>query len=352
MTESITLEAWIYVYDWCGNRRVFQKGSGDNQYFLLVHAGIFEIGLRGTSIGDLGALPPSTNVWHHVAGVYNFDQSIAQLFFDGNKVAEKENVTGNLQTSLDPLYIGTKYPGAPYGDYFYGMIDEVRVWNIARTQPEIEMYMDRELQRTEPGLVGYWSFNEGSGPITYDITSNNNDGYLNGDVLWVKSNAPLSNWIIADPQSGICYVDSTINILISVNAVDLDLGDYYTSIIVSSNDPQNSNLIIPVLLKVTSSLGIDDQIAGNIPKKFSLSYNYPNPFNPVTMINYQLPITNYVDLSIYNLLGQKVKTLVSEKQNAGYHQVEWDASGFASGIYYYRIEADEFQDVKKMILIK
>jgi flagellar hook assembly protein FlgD len=59
-----------------------------------------------------------------------------------------------------------------------------------------------------------------------------------------------------------------------------------------------------------------------------------------------------VELSVYNLLGQKVATLVSENQNAGYHQVEWDASGFAGGIYYYRIEAGEFQDVKKMILIK
>jgi flagellar hook assembly protein FlgD len=59
-----------------------------------------------------------------------------------------------------------------------------------------------------------------------------------------------------------------------------------------------------------------------------------------------------VELSIYNLLGQKVVTLVSEKQRAGYHQVEWDASGFASGIYYYKVEAGEYQDVKKMILLR
>ena len=57
-------------------------------------------------------------------------------------------------------------------------------------------------------------------------------------------------------------------------------------------------------------------------------------------------------MSVYNLLGQKVATLVNERQQAGYHRVEWDASGFASGIYYYRIEAGEFQDVKKMILLR
>jgi hypothetical protein len=85
---------------------------------------------------------------------------------------------------------------------------------------------------------------------------------------------------------------------------------------------------------------------------FKLLQNYPNPFNPLTTINYELPATNYVELSIYNLLGQKVATLVSENQKAGEHQVKWDASAFASGIYYSRIEAGVFQDVKKLILIR
>ena len=89
-----------------------------------------------------------------------------------------------------------------------------------------------------------------------------------------------------------------------------------------------------------------------VPKQIELLQNYPNPFNPRTIINYELPITNFVNLSIYNLLGQKVRTLVSEKKKAGYHQVEWDALGFASGIYIYRIKAGEFQDVKKMVLLR
>jgi aminopeptidase N len=86
--------------------------------------------------------------------------------------------------------------------------------------------------------------------------------------------------------------------------------------------------------------------------RFQLHQNFPNPFNPKTIINYELSIANDVDLSIYNLLGQKVATLVSEKQKAGYHQVEWDASGFASGLYYYKIKSGEFMDMKKMILLR
>jgi L-ascorbate metabolism protein UlaG (beta-lactamase superfamily) len=86
--------------------------------------------------------------------------------------------------------------------------------------------------------------------------------------------------------------------------------------------------------------------------EYHLYQNYPNPFNPITKINYELPITNYVNLSIFNLLGELVTTLVDEKQNAGYHQVVWDATGMASGVYYYKIEAGEFVDVKKMVLLR
>jgi Fe-S cluster assembly iron-binding protein IscA len=90
----------------------------------------------------------------------------------------------------------------------------------------------------------------------------------------------------------------------------------------------------------------------HLPANYKLYSNYPNPFNPSTMIKYQLPMASDVDLSIYNLLGQKVATLINELQGAGSHQVEWDASRFSSGVYYYRIEAGEFQDVKKMVLLK
>jgi hypothetical protein len=88
------------------------------------------------------------------------------------------------------------------------------------------------------------------------------------------------------------------------------------------------------------------------PVTFQLDAAYPNPFNPSTTITYRLPKTSEVELNIYNLLGQKVATLVSKKQPAGQYQVQWDASNFASGIYYYIIKAGEFRQVKKMILLR
>ena len=89
------------------------------------------------------------------------------------------------------------------------------------------------------------------------------------------------------------------------------------------------------------------------PTSFMLYQNFPNPFNPFTMINYQLPVTSEVELSIYNLMGQKMTTLVSEKQLAGIHNVEWDGSGFISGVYYYRIKTGQgFMQTKKLVLLK
>jgi hypothetical protein len=94
------------------------------------------------------------------------------------------------------------------------------------------------------------------------------------------------------------------------------------------------------------------------PEVYSLSDNYPNPFNPETTIKYQLPEAGDVNLEVYNMLGQVVRTLVSTNQNAGRYVLQWDATNdsghpLSSGIYFYRIQAGgEFQSIKKMLLLK
>jgi len=90
----------------------------------------------------------------------------------------------------------------------------------------------------------------------------------------------------------------------------------------------------------------------NAPGHYTLWQNYPNPFNPSTTIEFTLPKISNVRIEVYNIAGQKVKTLVNKKLQAGNHQVEYNAENFSSGVYFYRIEAGEFQDVKKMILLR
>ncbi len=89
-----------------------------------------------------------------------------------------------------------------------------------------------------------------------------------------------------------------------------------------------------------------------IPREFSLSQNYPNPFNPNTTIQFSLPKTARVALKIYNTLGQEVVQLVSQQMNAGIYTVEWNASCFASGVYYYKLEAGSFTETKKLVLLR
>ena len=88
------------------------------------------------------------------------------------------------------------------------------------------------------------------------------------------------------------------------------------------------------------------------PDIYALSQNYPNPFNPTTEIAFDLPNKTDVKLSIFNILGQKVATLVDKNMSAGSYTVEWDASEAATGVYFYKLEADSFTETRKMMLLK
>jgi hypothetical protein len=93
-------------------------------------------------------------------------------------------------------------------------------------------------------------------------------------------------------------------------------------------------------------------INANVPKEFSLFQNYPNPFNPVTNINFSIPKSGMVKLVVYDILGKQVYELVNGNYNAGSYKVDFNASFLSSGVYFYKIEAEGFTDVKKMMLVK
>ena len=97
---------------------------------------------------------------------------------------------------------------------------------------------------------------------------------------------------------------------------------------------------------------IEEYTHDHVVQNFQLKQNYPNPFNPKTVISWQLPKISHVDLSVYNILGQKLATLVLEKQRAGHHEILFNGENFPTGIYIYRIQANEWGDFKKMMLIK
>jgi len=99
-------------------------------------------------------------------------------------------------------------------------------------------------------------------------------------------------------------------------------------------------------------VGVEDEKVSNVATTFSLEQNYPNPFNPVTTIEYSIAKAEKVKISVYNVLGQKVDELVNNKMQAGVYKVNWNASGFASGMYFYKIQAGNFVKTRKMLLMK
>ncbi len=104
-------------------------------------------------------------------------------------------------------------------------------------------------------------------------------------------------------------------------------------------------------LKYDTTVGVE-KLADEVPQSFVLYQNYPNPFNPSTTIKFALPITSKVKVSIYNSPGQLIETLVDKEMQSGNHEVNFDASRLASGIYFYQLKAGAFIETKKMILLK
>jgi hypothetical protein len=123
--------------------------------------------------------------------------------------------------------------------------------------------------------------------------------------------------------------------------------------VVSQEDEPNPNFSIAegVTFRTTTPTGLGDPQASLIDG-FVLNQNYPNPFNPVTVIEYSIPKSSELEISVYNLLGQRVQILFSGKQEAGSHKVEFDGTELPSGIYLYQIKSDNFMAYKKCILLK
>ena len=89
-----------------------------------------------------------------------------------------------------------------------------------------------------------------------------------------------------------------------------------------------------------------------IPEKYSLAQNYPNPFNPTTIIKYQIPELSFITIKVYDVLGSEVVTLVNEEKVAGNYEIEFNATQLPSGVYFYRLQAGNFIETKKMVLMK
>ncbi|MFN3560988.1 MAG: VPS10 domain-containing protein [Chloroherpetonaceae bacterium] len=188
------------------------------------------------------------------------------------------------------------------------------------------------------------SFVVSSAPVsdTLRIFNNGNGTLVISDIQnSLQNNLSISRRTLSIPPQS--------SDTVTVTALPSVAGVYRDTIRIVSNAP-NSPELIPVSVQVLLSSGKDR--LPNQPKAFALEQNYPNPFNPSTVIRYQIPTASDVKLSVYDMLGREVATLVNQWQAAGQYSVVFNAQSLSSGTYFYRLTAGEFTSIKKMMLVK
>jgi len=134
---------------------------------------------------------------------------------------------------------------------------------------------------------------------------------------------------------------------------NVPLNTYYWSVEVQDLEGETAYSSVQTF-QVDYVMGIDGSM---IPVEFALLQNYPNPFNPITTLRYDIPENSRVNITIYDMLGRQVKTLINQTQDAGYRSIIWDATNdygkpVSAGLYLYQIQAGEYMQTKKMVLLK
>jgi len=161
------------------------------------------------------------------------------------------------------------------------------------------------------------------------------------------------SWLELKTNNGQLAGGEADTVVVKIDAANLDVDDFSGVILMMTNDPDELVVQIPVSLDVVTSVSEDDIL----PARFALSRNYPNPFNPETRIEFELATQSNVRLEVYNLLGQKIRTLVNGTRSAGSHKVVWDAKDktgkeVGTGVYVYQMTAGEYTSSQKMLLVR
>jgi hypothetical protein len=298
---SVTVSAWVKVLT--GGMIFSNHTHGvfwesvelSNQNFIINSGN--DMGTRQS----LPFTPIADSLWHHIAAVW--DGSEMRIYVDGFPYGDSLAALNAPWNSSAKVTIGAResFVTPPSVGELKGNIEELRVWNVARSQIQIQRTMNKTLEpeyynSSDSGLIVYYRFDEledlGIGGDGADDIRDFSVSQLHGDL------------------TGDASLDTSINL---------------TSI----KTDQNS-----------------------IPIGFSLEQNYPNPFNPSTTIEFSIPHTDFVTLKIYNLLGEEVASLVSERLTAGKYKYDWNAEELPSGVYFYKLNSGTFTQTKKMFLLR
>jgi hypothetical protein len=195
---------------------------------------------------------------------------------------------------------------------------------------------------TQSGLGKYLAFNHDGTPVSgWPVYTTGSTIFHMPCVLDINSDGILD--IIGSAGEGL-YPNNFTNIYLWNTGMNLNIPKTYNPMW-QYNERHNG------VYGDNPLVGISGKIS-HVPDVFKLYGNYPNPFNPSTVIKYDLPVTSFVRLSVYDILGREKDVIVNQQEHAGTHEIVWDASNYPSGVYFYRLNGEGFSGTGRMILVK
>ena len=193
---------------------------------------------------------------------------------------------------------------------------------------------------TAPGCGGSGCHTSKSGIVTAEVLDN-----FQVKITVTGTTSNVAGELVNSGGTVVAFNNSTSNnpfILTAPSAGTYTVNAGYKN---PSRDWGSTSAVITVS-------GIDEELVGLRPETFALYSNYPNPFNPSTKIRYAISQAAFTSLKVYTVLGQEVATLISEEKTPGVYEVNFDATNLTSGTYLYKLQAGDFSETKKMIILK
>lgn len=242
--QAITLEAWLLPLDNTTEFIMGKENSSEGNYRLWINADHrFEFRLNKQNSLTSNTIVP-INQWIHVAA--SFDGETMRLFVNGVLDAEQSFGPFTILPNTDNLRIGRSFQY----NYFDGMMDEVRIWNIARNQSEIQSIMNQPPLGTEPELVLYFPFVNAFGNIVTDESANSNNGILYGNPVRQSSTVSFDDYLAIGNGSGSLGANLLQNVNLALNSSGFPAGTYQREILVTSNAAKNPSDIVSLSLTI------------------------------------------------------------------------------------------------------
>lgn len=230
-------------------------------------------------------------------------------------------------------------------------------WTLPRNDFSLESPADEAEVTVSSDLLVEWEDSEDfdGNPVTYEWVLYSSD--TSSVVVTVPSDNESSASEVTLPYDTVDSLLESAGLEVGESADflwNVRISDGADTIDVAQSYEVETNTFIPLYYSITleRAMQTSNEETAGLPKSFDLKQNYPNPFNPTTKIAFDLPQASNVELSVYDMLGRKVATIVNERMTAGSHTMSFDASRLASGMYIYRIDAGSFTSTRKMMLIK